>query len=121
MSNLDKKNYKGLIVEESLENKDVLYDIEILETEISDDGEWHISTVFVSSDYFKILSENIKDGTWYAHFWKDRDVVAVFKNKIISFNFDDKSTWKDVLEYGRFLGIPEEQLDFVISPINPIL
>ena len=115
MTQIDKQYYKGIIIEESLEYKDVLHDVEILKTKISDDGKWHIFTVLVSSDYFKKLSENIKDGTWYAHFWKDRDVVAVFKNTIISFNFDDKSTWTEVLEYGRSLGIPEEQLDFVIS------
>ena len=115
MIQIDKLYYKGIIIKESLEYKDVLHDVEILETEISDDGEWHMCTVLVSSDYFEKVSQNIKDGTWYAHFWKDRDVVAVFKNKIISFNFDDRSTWAEVLEYGRSLGIPEEQLDFVIS------
>ena len=49
------------------------------------------------------------------HFWKDRDVIAIFKDKKFEFNYDDKSTWKDVVNYGLSLGIPKEQLDFLIE------
>jgi hypothetical protein len=29
--------------------------------------------------------------------------------------FSDKSTWNDATEYGKSLGIPKEQLDFLID------
>ena len=109
------KNHKGIIIEESLDNKDILQNVDILSTEISDDGEWHMHTVFISPEMFKDLSRSIKTGTWYMHFWKDREVVAIFRNKTFVFNFDDKKSWEPILEYGRSLGIPEAQLDFPIE------
>ncbi len=118
MTQVDKNVYKGVIVEESLKDKTLLKNLNIIEIEVSDDGEWHMYTVLVTQDFFERLSQNLDNGTWYAHFWKGRDVVAVFKDKIISFNFDDKSTWNKVLEYGRSLQIPEEQLDFIIDPLS---
>jgi hypothetical protein len=107
--------YKGIIIEESLENPDFLKDIKIVENTVSEDGEWHMYTVVVSIENLEQLTQNLKDGKWYAHFWNERDVIAVFKGKMFKFNFDDKSTWKDVLVYGRSLGVPEEQLDFPID------
>jgi hypothetical protein len=115
MIHIDKKLYKGAIVAESLKDKNILRDINVLKVETSDDGEWHIYMVVVPEEFFNTLCKNINDGTWYAHFWNNRDVVAVFKNKIISFNFDDKNTWGEVISYGRSLNIPEEQLDFIID------
>jgi hypothetical protein len=34
--------------------------------------------------------------------------------KIIKFNYLDKNTWNEVIDYGRKLNIPPEQLDFPI-------
>jgi len=107
--------YKGIIIEESLENQDFLKDAQIIESTISEDGEWHMHTVLVSPEYLEQLAQNLKDGTWYAHFWNGRDVIAVFKGKTFRFNFDDKNTWGETLAHGRSLGIPEEQLDFPID------
>lgn len=107
--------YKGIIIEESLENRNILDEAKIIESKVSEDGEGHMYTVLVSPEYPERLAQNLKDGTWYAHFWNGRNVIAVFKGKTVRFNFDDKSTWKEALEYGRSLGIPEEQLDFPID------
>lgn len=49
------------------------------------------------------------------HFWQEQDVIAVFKDRKFEFNYDDKSTWKPVIEYGLSLGIPKEELDFPID------
>jgi hypothetical protein len=49
------------------------------------------------------------------HFWDGRDVIAIFKNKVFEFNYDDKSTWSEAVDYGRSQGIPDEQLDFIIE------
>ncbi len=111
---MSQKQYKGIIVEESLENQDVLKGVEVIQSSISEDGAWHMHTVLVSPEVIQQLVESIKDG-WYAHFWNSRDVIAVFRGRTFCFNFDDKSTWKEVVEYGRSLGIPEVQLDFPID------
>jgi len=49
------------------------------------------------------------------HFWKDKDVIAVFEGKKFAFNYDDKSSWTPAVEYGLSIGIPKEQLDFPID------
>jgi len=110
--------YKGVIVEESLEDSRILNDFKIIDFRISKEenpaDRWHLYTVQVSQEEIIRLSKNIKQ-KWYMHFWKGRNVIAIFKNKKFEFNFDDKSSWKPVVEYGLSLGIPKEQLDFPID------
>lgn len=110
--------YKGVIVEESLGDNRILNDFKIIEFRISKEenpaDRWHLYTVQVSKEEIVRLSKNIKQ-KWYMHFWKGRNVIAIFKDKKFEFNFDDKSTWKPVVEYGLSLGIPKEQLDFPID------
>lgn len=112
------REYKGVIVEESLSDNRILNDLKIVDFRISKEenpsDRWHLYTVNVSKEEIEKLSKNIKT-KWYMHFWKGRNIIAIFKNKKFEFNFDDKSTWKPVIEYGLSLGIPREQLDFPIE------
>lgn len=112
------KKYKGIIVEESLKDNRIVNDLEVIEVRISDEEKpeerWHLYTVKVSKKEIEKLSKNIKQG-WYMHFWKDRGVIVIFRDKKFKLNFDDKTTWKPVVEYGRSLGIPKEELDFPID------
>lgn len=107
--------YTGVIIEESLKDTSVLEDVEIISSSISENSGWHMHTILVSEEDFIKLSKVIKPKKYYMHFWKDREVVAIFRDKIFKFNFDDKSTWKDTVDYGLSLGIPIEQLDFPIE------
>jgi hypothetical protein len=113
------KEYKGTIIEESLEDNRILNDLNIIGFKISNDenpaDRWHLYTVKVTRDDIQKFSKYIKSGKWYIHFWNDNDVIAVFKDKIFEFKYDNKETWKQAYDYGRSLGIPEEQLDFVIG------
>lgn len=113
------KDYKGTIVEESLEDNRILNSVEITGFRISKDevpsDRWHLYTVKVSKEDIQKISKYIKPGKWYMHFWKNRDVIAVFRDKVFEFNYDDKSTWKEAVAYGRSIEIPEEQLDFIIE------
>ena len=112
------KQYKGVIVEESLEDNRLLNGVEIVSFRISKDenpeDRWHLYTVKVSREDIEKLAGAIKT-KWYMHFWKDRNIIAIFKGKLFEFNYDDKSTWKNVVDYGLSLGIPKEQLDFPIE------
>ncbi len=113
------KDFIGTIVEESLADNRILNDIEIIRFRITKEDDpnerWHLYKVRVSREDIEKLSKCIKDGKWYMHFWEGTDVIAVFRDKVFEFNFNDKTTWKDALEYGRSLDIPEDQLDFVIE------
>lgn len=110
--------YNGIIVEESLEDNRVLNKLNIIKIEITDEeilsDRWHLYTVKVSEKEILTLSKILKE-KWYMHFWKDRTVIVIFKNKKFEFDFDNKNTWKPAVDYGLSLGIPKEQLDF---PIN---
>lgn len=108
--------YKGVIITESLENPEFVNNLKIYKKEIlgeDSDDPWHLSYVEVDEKTINELIKELKQG-WYAHFWKGRDIIAIFKGKKFKFNFDDKLTWKDAVEYGKSIGIPEEQLDFPI-------
>lgn len=112
------RDYKGIIVEESLEDNRIVNEFDIQRVEISNSenstDRWHMYTVMVSRVDIDRLAKSIKQG-WYMHFWKGREVIVIFRDKQFEFNFDDKATWQPVLEYGRSLAIPEEQLDFPID------
>jgi hypothetical protein len=111
--------YKGIIVEESLEDNRILNEIDIIDFRISKDenlaDRWHLYTVKVTKDDIQKVSRYIKSGKWYMHFWNGNEIIAVFKDKVFEFKHDQKETWKDACDYGRSLGIPKEQLDFVIE------
>jgi hypothetical protein len=60
------------------------------------------------------MSDQIKEG-WYAHFGNGQKLIAVFRSKKFKLQANDKTTWKETVEYGNSIGIPEEQLDFPID------
>ena len=74
------KDYKGIIVEESLSDNRILNDLEITKVEISKEenpvDRWHLYTVRVSEEDIDKLAKNIKP-KWYMHFWKKRKVACV--------------------------------------------
>lgn len=112
------KQYTGIVVKESLEDNRTINELEVKRVEMSKSEDpadrWHMYKVIVSKGDIDKLAKTIKQG-WYMHFWKGRQVIAIFRGKRFMFNFDDQETWQPVLEYGRSLGIPEEQLDFPID------
>lgn len=111
--------YKGTIVQESLIDDRQLNDLEIVKFKVTDDEKpedrWHLFTVLASEESINKLASNLKPEKWYAHFWKGDDVTAIFPNKVFSFKHSDKSTWTEAVNYGKLLGIPEEQLGFLIE------
>ena len=114
--------YEGTIVEESLADNRFLNGLELIGVRITGSEDpakrWHLWHVRVTRAQASALSGQLAAGTWYAHFWNGNDVIAVFRDKEFSFDHADKGTWQDAVAHGRSLGIPEEQLDFVIDEEN---
>lgn len=58
------KDYKGIIIEESLNDNRILNDLEIIKVKISKEenplDRWHLYTVKVSKEDIDRLSKNIK-------------------------------------------------------------
>ena len=111
--------FTGTFVEESLKDKRLLEQLEIISNHISSvensEDKWHLYKVNIEEAVIDELSRQLKTEKWYMHFWNGDDVIAVFPSKIFYFKHSDRSTWDDAIEYGKSLGIPEDQLDFVIE------
>lgn len=107
--------YKGTIIENSLSNKEILKKIRVNKTWKS--GDWTLHSVSLDEDQIVELGSSLDNGPWYIHIWRpgNDDVKVIYKNKIFDIKFSDKSTWNDATEHGKSLGIPEEQLDFLID------
>ena len=89
-------NYKGVIIEESLENKDVLQDVAILSTKVEQVTEkyhtphlkqWTLHTVEVPEDRGEDIAEKLSEVldtrhvNWYADFRNKQFHYIIFKNK----------------------------------------
>jgi len=107
------KIYKGIIIEESLEDKNLVKKMQILDTKIA--GTWTIHTILISKSDIEGLASYIKQGPWYAHFWHGNEVLAIFRDKIFKFKHNEPKTWRDTIGHGISIGIPSQQLNFPID------
>lgn len=113
------RDYKGIVVAEDLNNQDLLKDVEVSNVRViqsvRDQMTWHVLEVKVDKDQIEDLSHALKENR-YMHFWKDKNVIAIFAGpKYFEFDYDDKSTWQNVLKYTDFLEIPRNKIDFSIT------
>lgn len=121
-------NYKGIIIEESLENKDILKNIKILSTEIEKVTEkhktpwlsqWTLHTVEIPEDKAEEIAKRISQsldrdhgGSWYADFKNDAYHYIIFQNKVFFIDRNNKAEYDEATQYGISLGIPDYQVDF---------
>ena len=119
-------NYVGVIIEESLANKDVLEKIKILSKKIEKVAEkhktpwlkqWTLYTVEVPAEkaakVSKELSESLESAhNWYADFKNDDLHFIIFRNKVFRIDRGNKKQYDEAKNYGIKLGIPEYQVDF---------
>lgn len=120
-------NYKGVIIEESLKNKEVLNKVEIISTKIEKVTEkhktphilkWTLHNVEILEKDVDFITEEIsksldyKNVPWYADYKNDIYHYIIFKDKIFKVDLKNKDGYKKVTEYGVSLGIPEYQVNF---------
>jgi hypothetical protein len=112
--------WRGVIISESLEEPSLIDDFEVFKAEISKkdldlgggkQGRWHLYYVHAIDSQINSLLRQVKPG-WYCHFWRENSLVVVFSGKRFEMLTNDKSTWRDAVEYGQSIGIPIEELDF---------
>ena len=101
--------------ENSLKDKSIIAEAEVIRT--WEDGSWKLREVEISKEWAEKLGEYLGNGPWYVHFWEpgSDDVLVVFKDKNFWIKHSDKNTWVEAVEYGKSIGIPEGQLDFLIG------
>ncbi len=119
--------YKGVIIEESLEDKKVLKTVEILETRVEPVTEghktpwvqqWTLHTVVIPEarvvDIVQELSQALdsEHPSWYADFKNEDTHFIIFRNRVFKVDRTKKEQYDEVTGYGASLGIPDYQLDF---------
>ncbi len=77
---------------------------------------WTIYGVSIKAQDFErtvqTIQKNMKlDKPYYAHFYRENELMVVFKEKIFRVA-SHNATWTPVIDYGVKMGIPKEQLDF---------
>lgn len=119
-------NYKGVIIEESLWNKNVLADVKILKTDVEPVTEshktpwikqWTMHTVEIpedKADYVAHKISEVLDGehSWYADFKNENVHFVIFRGRVFKINRARKEQYEEAVRYGVSLGIPAYQLDF---------
>lgn len=121
------KNFIGVIIEESLEKKDILKKVKILGTEVEEVTEeyntpylkqWTLYTVEISEEQVEEIAKDLSESLdsshsdWYADFKNDKFHYIIFRNKVFFIDRSSKEQYDEAKKYGISLGIPEYQVDF---------
>ena len=120
------ENFTGVIIEESLENKDVLKDINIIKTKIEKVVEkhktpwikqWTLHTVSIPESKADFIAKKISNSLdsnhpWYADFKNNTTHIIIFREKVFVIDRTSKEQYDKAKAYGISLGIPEYQVDF---------
>lgn len=105
--------YHGIIIDISQKDNPVLDNLKILSKKKTEN--WILYKIEVKAKELnktiKELQENMVEGKFYFHFYRNNELIIIFKNKIFEVNVN-KSSWTKAINYGKNLGIPREQLDF---------
>ena len=114
MAKFQRFYYKGVVIEESLENKDVLKEIKILKTKVEPVKEkhktswvkqWTLHTVEIKEESADSVAEKIsqnldKKHSWYADFKNKYYHFIIYQGKIFKVDLKNPTLYKDAKEYG---------------------
>ena len=123
--------YRGIIIEESLEDRGVLHSFRVLETRIEVVTErhktpwvtqWTLHTVEIPEEAAAHVAAKLSEAldpvhAWYADFKNEATLYIVFRNRVFRVDRRSERAYDAPRQYGMALGIPEYQLDF--SPEIP--
>jgi len=106
--------YHGIIIDQEFVDKNFPNTFKIFAKK--QDGDWGIYGIEIEDlklqETIKNIQENMReDSPWYVHIYDNNQLIIFFKNKIFEVTSEKKS-WQPVINYGKELNIPSEQLDF---------
>lgn len=118
--------YEGVIIDESITDKSLLLDVEILNVEIIKTTkrhktpwvkQWSMYTCRISEKDIENFSEKISKALdakryWYADYKNSKYHYIVFSKKIFKVDMSDMQNYMPAVQYGLTLGIPKHQLKF---------
>lgn len=104
------KNWYGWFIEQSFDDQSVFEEYKTVKMK-SEGENWKEHVIEIPEekiDEMMTWLENHLKPDWYAHLVKGNDLIVVFKNK--SFKLTPDGSFDEVAQYGRTLGILEDQL-----------
>jgi len=119
-------NFIGVIIEESLENREILKKVKIIKTKVEKVTEkhktpwikqWTLHTVEIAENQADMVAKELcksldSQHAWYADFKNDNIHFILFRDKIFKINRTHKEQYEEATKYGLSLGIPKYQVDF---------
>ena len=54
---------------------------------------------------------------FYCHFYRNDELIIVFRERVFRAS-TQKATWKEAIDYGKSIGIPAGQLDFIPNKMS---
>lgn len=123
-------DYEGVIIEESLRNKEVLNSLHILSTKVELVTkehktpwlkQWTLHTVKILPEQADEVANNLgkalEPDYWYADFKNNETHYIIFPNKVFVIDRTKAKQYQQATDYGLSLGIPDYQLDFAPNVI----
>ena len=115
-------NCHGIILNISQRDKSIFANINIIGKKKVLLGLLALYKVDVPSENLEVLIQKLQSNMakhylhlvheFYCHFYRGDELIIVFRNKVFRVAINP-SSWKDAIEYGKGLGIPIKQLDFI--------
>lgn len=115
----------GDIIEESLQDKAILKQLDITSTRVEQVTEdhktpwlkqWTLHTIEVQAEEAAELAEKLshalESNYWYVDYKNDDLHYIIFPNKVFRVDRRNTEAYKSVVSYGLSLNIPRYQLDF---------
>jgi len=108
------KDYLGIVIQQSLKDNDFTPPGRVVARKRV--KTWVFLLVSVAPAEFDkhvlaLRNSMVTDDTWYAHYFRDRELVIVFREAVFKVGIDP-ATWAPAIAYGLEKGVPLEQLDF---------
>jgi len=126
-------NYKGDIIEESLGDKSVLKEVNIISTRVEKVtaghqtpwlSQWTLDSIEVNVGQADGLADKLckmldPEHGWFIDYRNDNYHYVIFKNKVFKIDRNKKSDYDEMVKYGVSVGTPDYQLpNFSDLPID---
>lgn len=126
-------NYKGVIIEESLEDSSILRGLGVLETKVELItpehktpwlSQWTLDTIEINESEADNLAPRLSQALeskhwWYIDYRNNKYHFVIFKNKVFKLDRSKKSDYDKMIKYGLSIGTPDYQLpNFSDLPID---
>lgn len=112
--------WKGVLIEESLDDTAILSDMHIVGTRTTtlegeaQRGTFHFHHVEVAEDILQkvidFIASHIQKPGWYFHLVKGQEMIIVFPNKVFRVHENKPDEIETAREYGLTQGIVKDQL-----------